>query len=245
MVMMDKIKSLAEMIENSKMTVVLTGAGMSTESGLRDFRSKNGWWNRINPLELATVDKMYSNYKLFHEFYSFRMKDLKKYRPHRGYEIISRWEKLGLIYSVVTQNVDGFHIEAGNKRAYELHGNLCDVRCMDCGNHETAASFIDGKSCVKCGDRLRPGVVLFGESLSGEAWNSALGDIKKAELVIVIGTSLQVYPAAELPRLTKGQKVYINRDVAECNGNFDLVIEGSAMEILIETDKILKKHSLT
>jgi NAD-dependent deacetylase len=235
---MEKIKRLAEWIKQSRFTVVLTGAGMSTESGLPDFRSKSGWWNNYDPTTIASVDAMETNYPLFYGFYTMRIKTLEGCSPHRGHYILADWETKGLIHSIATQNVDGFHKAAGSRRVYELHGSLRTIKCASCGEPETAKGFLDGADCRFCGGRLRPGVVLFGEMLPQDAWDSALIDIKKADLLIVIGTSLQVYPANQLPVMTKGKTVLINNAVPEGGCRLDMDIRGKAGDVLAELDSI-------
>ena len=239
--MVQDIGRLSDWVKQSEFTVVFTGAGMSTESGLPDFRSKDGWWKSYDPATLATVDAMERNYSLFHGFYSERLKALKHCKPHRGHLILAAWEKKRLIHSVATQNVDGFHYEAGNRRVYELHGSLRDIRCSDCEGAGTVASFLEKKCCSACGGRLRPGVVLFGEMLPQGAWNSALKDIEKADLVIVIGTSLQVYPVNQLPATAKGRTAYINYDIQAGGNGFDMVIQGKAGDILTGLDNMIRK----
>lgn len=117
------IKLLANWITDSDSVVVLTGAGMSTESGIPDFRSKKGWWREIDPTTVSTTEAFHNQYELFHEFYSMRMKDIENFKPHQGHYILSKWEEKGLIQTVATQNVDGFHKLAGSRNVYELHGS--------------------------------------------------------------------------------------------------------------------------
>ena len=236
---MKEIKRLAGWIKQSDFTVVLTGAGMSTESGLPDFRSKSGWWKSYDPSALASVDAMKTNYTLFHEFYCMRIKALEKCQPHKGHHILAEWEKKGLIHSIATQNVDGFHRAAGSVNVHELHGSLRSIRCLGCGMRGGVEDFINKAGCRSCGKNLRPGVVLFGEMLPADAWDSAFNDIGKADLVIVIGTSLQVYPANQLPSLTKGRKVLINCEVPAGSSKFDMVVKGKAGDVLAELDGML------
>ncbi|NLY81111.1 MAG: NAD-dependent deacylase [Lysinibacillus sp.] len=237
---MNKIATVVEWLRTSKKTIVLTGAGMSTESGVPDFRSASGWWTKTDPQQVATVDAMNSNYPLFHEFYSMRINLLEKCSPHEGHIILAQWEKKGIIHRIATQNVDGFHLQAGNKKVDELHGSIYTFRCKNCGKSATKEAFLNREVCV-CGGKLRPNVVLFGESLPEETWMRAIANIKSAELVIVIGTSLEVYPVNQLPMMTNGKTVYINKDIAQHSSYFDCIVQGKAKETLIEINNLLTK----
>lgn len=236
---MENIEVLADWIKDSDFTVVLTGAGMSTESGLPDFRSKNGWWKNYDPTTIATIDAMERNYSLFHEFYSVRIRALEECSPHQGHFVLADWEVKGLVHSVATQNVDGFHRGAGSTKVHELHGSLRDIRCSHCGASDTVERFLEKESCQSCKGKLRPGVVLFGEMLPQDPWKSAMGDIERASLVLVIGTSLQVHPVNQLPSMTGGRTAYINYEVQGGSG-FDMVIQGKAGSILAELDLLIR-----
>ena len=236
---MDKINQLVEWLRQSAKTIVLTGAGMSTESGVPDFRSKSGWWRNIDPSTVANTEALANDYELFQAFYCARLKALEGCEPHEGHHILAEWESRGLIDRVATQNVDGFHKEAGNKKVDELHGSIHAVRCQKCSNGATVEAFISKQACASCGGKLRPGIVLFGEMLPEDAWNNAMQAIKTADVVIVIGTSLQVYPVNQLPKMTRGKLVYINREVDGFERDFDLIFKGSAKEILKQIDATL------
>jgi NAD-dependent deacetylase len=234
-----KIVTLSTWLQNSAHTIVLTGAGMSTESNIPDFRSKEGWWNNIDPRTVATTDALKKNYDLFQKFYSMRIMGLKECTPHKGHEILAAWEHKGLIQAIATQNVDGFHHAAGNKNVYELHGSIRKFRCENCAKSTEENDFLSKSSCKYCGGKLRPGVVLFGEMLPEECWRESLSTIQKSDLVIVIGTSLEVYPASQLPQMTNGKTVYINAEVDAPHHNFDLIIEGRAGEVLKLVDELV------
>lgn len=239
--MENRIETLVDWMIQSKRTVILTGAGMSTESGLRDFRSQDGWWQEYDPAELATTENMHTNYDLFHSFYAYRINSLRQLKPHIGHAILAKWEDDGLVQAIATQNVDGFHKEAGSRNVHELHGNLKGIRCIDCGHSFSQQAFLDKKSCPQCGGRLRPGVVLFGEGLPKRAWNASLQSIYLADLVIVIGSQLKVYPVAELPAMTRGKCVYINREFVNNQVHFDLMLKGNAGEIIEKAEAIRQK----
>lgn len=239
---MSKIETVVDWLLSSNKTVVLTGAGMSTESGVPDFRSASGWWTKTDPQKVATVDALETNYPLFHEFYSMRIQLLEKCAPHKGHYILADWEKKGILHHLATQNVDGFHSQAGNKKVDELHGSIYTFRCHSCGKSATKEAFLAMESCAHCNGRLRPNVVLFGEMLPDKAWMSALSNIQRADVVIVIGTSLEVYPVNQLPMMTKGKKVYINKEMASHATYFDCILEGKAKEVLMELNEQLEKR---
>jgi len=231
---------LAEMLGRSKHTVVLTGAGMSVESGIPDFRSPSGWWRNIDPLTVATIEALETNYELFHQFYTARIKGLDSCLPHEGHHILATWEERGLVQRVATQNVDGLHLRAGTRHIDELHGSIHTFRCHHCQSIATKEQFLNKTSCNTCQSNfIRPNVVLFGETLPQEAWTNALHHIQQAQLVVVIGTSLQVYPVSQLPSMTRGQTVYLNKEVSGNHREFDFVIEGSAKEMLKEVNKVI------
>lgn len=237
--MINKMATIAKWIDESSYTVVLTGAGMSTESGVPDFRSTSGWWRNINPQSVANINAFYDNYELFSDFYKMRINTLEGCKPHEGHYILADLEANGRIHFIATQNVDNFHAQAGSKNIAELHGNIYKMRCQQCGHATTVEQFMENISC-SCGGNIRPGVVLFGEYLPEKAWQAALQAIQRADLVIVIGTSLQVSPVNQLPTLTNGKKVYINFEVEDFTSQFDLVIEGSAKETLVAIQRALQ-----
>ncbi len=196
----EEIVTLVVWLQNASYVTVLTGAGLSTESNIPDFRSKDGWWNQIDPRTVATTKALQDQYDLFHEFYSIRINGLSHCKPHKGHEILADWERKGLINAIFTQNVDGFHMAAGNQHVYDLHGSIHKIYCAECSKPASKEPFLKKEKCQDCGGKLRPGVVLFGEMLPEDSWDAALAHISKSDLVIVIGTSLEVYPASQLPK---------------------------------------------
>ncbi len=236
-----KIDLLAEWMKESRHTVIFTGAGMSTESGIPDFRSKEGWWKKIDPITVSTVDALEHQYNLFHGFYSLRLSDLKKCEPHKGHDALADLEKEGHVSAVVTQNVDGFHQQSGSGTVHELHGSLRKIFCHECGAGADEATFLEHESCSDCEGHLRPNIILFGEMLPQDVWGSAIRDIEQSDLMIVIGSSLQVAPANELPFLSDGKKVIINQEETYLHNQFDLQIEGKAGDVLqMIRDKVLE-----
>ncbi|MBU8919073.1 NAD-dependent deacylase [Bacillus sp. FJAT-29953] len=237
----EHLLTLADWLQKSKHTTILTGAGMSTESNIPDFRSKHGWWNNIDPRTVATIEALDNHYDIFHEFYSLRINLLENCLPHRGHHILAEWEQKGLIQAICTQNVDGFHSAAGSHQVYELHGSINKFRCADCSKIVSKEQFLNKEGCSQCGGKLRPNVVLFGEMLPEESWSASLSHIHKSDLVIVIGTSLEVYPASQLPQMTAGKTVYINTEMNGQNQDFGLIIQDKAGNVLAKVNEIIEK----
>jgi len=186
--------------------VVLTGAGISAESGIPTFRGKDGLWNRYNPIDLATPEAFRKDPKLVWEWYDWRRQLIAKAQPNKGHRMIAYMEGKIEDFWLITQNVDGLHQKAGSKKVIELHGNIWKVRCLECGVEyfEYTAPLPElPPRCKECGGMLRPAVVWFGESLPMDALTKAHKVSKEADLFIVVGTSAQVYPAAELPLIAK------------------------------------------
>ena len=221
----------ADKIKFAKHLVVVTGAGFSVESGVPDFRSSRGWWRQIDPVTVATVDALEFNYNLFHGFYSTRIVQLKTVSPHLGHHILAQWEKDGRLQHIATQNVDGLHQQAGNKQVQELHGTIRSYRCHQCGRKGQQEVFLSKTQCA-CGGNLRPNLVLFGESFPSRAWEISAQAIRNADVVLVMGTSLQVAPANQLPFLTSGTRILINQDSTGWEHQFDIVIQGKVVETL-------------
>lgn len=238
----EDLQLLAQYVEQAQRVVVFTGAGCSTEAGLPDFRSPGGWWKQINPEEIANPGAMAANYPLFHEFYSHRVNAVHGVAPHRGHEVLAAWERLGKVRCVVTQNVDGLHQAAGNQDVVELHGTIRRFRCHQCQGEVGEALFLAGVECPHCGatEKLRPNIVMFTEMLPQEAWLRAGEEVRAADLLIVIGSSLKVSPANQLPNMCQGKKVFINAEyVSGCETLFDFFIEGRAGEVLGAVHEIM------
>jgi NAD-dependent deacetylase len=233
---------LLKWLKESKYTVVLTGAGMSTESGLPDFRSAgSGLTNKMDYGRIASTEALNHHVNEFIEFYRSRVMGLKECSPHAGHYILADWERRGIIRSIITQNVDGFHQEAGSRNVAELHGTLQQVHCQTCGKPFPNEEYIDEQfRCSECGGILRPSIVLFGEMLPEDAIDFAAAEAEKAELFIVLGSSLSVTPANQFPLIAKqnGAKLAIvNLDPTDFDLYADEVINGEkAGELLKKLD---------
>lgn len=219
---------LEKWLHESNYTVIFTGAGMSTESGLPDFRSSNkGLWEKKDPSRIASTDALNHNVQAFTEFYRERVLGVKKYGPHKGHHILAKWEKEGLIKSIITQNVDGFHQQAGSNCVIELHGTLQKLHCQQCGEEYNSMEYVKKEYHCSCGGILRPSIVLFGEALPEDAFQQAFEEAQKADLLIVLGSSLSVTPANQFPLVAKenGAKlVIVNEEETQLDMYADLVI---------------------
>ncbi|HLR70742.1 MAG TPA: NAD-dependent protein deacylase [Pseudogracilibacillus sp.] len=236
------MKQLVDLLQTSKHTIIFTGAGMSTESGLPDFRSKDrGLWEKFNPNELANVQALIHNTEEFTNFYRYRLSEITKYKPHKGHYILAEWEKSGRIKGIITQNVDAFHFDAGNKNVMELHGSFYTFYCHACKKEYDRNAYLDGKTTCTCEGIIRPGIVLFGETLPHDTFTKAEQEAHQADLFIVLGSSLSVSPANMFPLLAKenGAKlVIINREPTAYDMYADLVIQDKSIkEILTLTNQ--------
>jgi NAD-dependent deacetylase len=229
----EAVETVLEWIKGSSYTVVLTGAGVSAESGIPTFRGKDGLWNKYRPEELATPEAFHSNPKRVWEWYKWRMELIAKAEPNPAHIVLARMQQKNLIGPIITQNVDGLHQRAGAVDVVELHGNIWRVKCINCGytsKLERPPEEVPPR-CPECGGLLRPGVVWFGEPLPEHAVRRAFQEASHAELMLVVGTSLQVYPAAYLPVLTKnygGRVVIVNVTPTHFDDEADLVVREKA-----------------
>ena len=233
---MDKLKTLKKWIEESNRIVFFGGAGVSTESGIPDFRSVDGLYNQkfdFLPEEIISHGFFVKHPEEFFRFYKEKMLPLG-FEPNITHRVLARWEEEGKLSAVVTQNIDGLHQKAGSKRVYELHGSVLRNYCRKC-NKFHSAEFIkesDGVPRCECGGIVKPDVVLYGEGLDQNTMERAILAIHKADLLIVAGTSLTVYPAAGLVRVYRGKRlVLINRDETPYDDYADLVFHESLGKI--------------
>lgn len=237
---------LEQYIEESKYIVVLTGAGMSTESNLPDFRGENGLWRNKKPSKVGSTFSLRFHKKDFYEFYRERIQGLQEVQPNAGHDILAKWEKEGKVKAIITQNVDRLHHKAGSQNIYELHGNLATLRCTKCHTEYPATRYLEkeGQICV-CGKFIRTNVVLFGENLPQDQLDGARAELQKADLLIILGTSLQVSPANTFAKVAKkqGAKVVIVNLEETIKDKFaDEVVNGIKIsEVLVATDKKLQK----
>ena len=247
---MDKIDMLIQYINESNNIVFFGGAGVSTESGVPDFRSKDGLYNQhdirfdmYDPEYLLSRDCLYNNPKVFYEFYRQKM-DTRNIEPNITHKVLVKLEAMGKLNAVITQNIDGLHQKAGSKNVYEIHGTTLKNHC-DCKEYDENYIFDSDEAipkCPYCRKLIRPNVVLYGESLPEEAVNYSLDALHKADMLIIGGTSLQVYPAANFIYEFRGKHmVVINKEElkAQLNDKTDLVFKDSLGDVFREIDERL------
>ncbi len=231
--------TLKEIIKESKRIVFFGGAGVSTESGIPDFRSEDGLYRLkydIPPERILSADYFFSHTDKFYEFYRDKMLPLDK-KPNKAHFKLAEWEREGKLLAVVTQNIDGLHQAAGSKNVFELHGSIHRNYCLSCGKFFSAEQIKNGTGIPRCscGGIIKPDVVLYGEMLDNQTVQGAVRAISEADLLIVAGTSLTVYPAAGFVDYFRGERlVLINRDETPLDGRCDLVLRGKVGEILSE-----------
>ena len=229
---MEKLEILKQWIHESKNIVFFGGAGVSTESGIPDFRSVDGLYSQKfeYPPEAIISHSFYQRKpEYFFRFYREKMLPLG-FEPNVTHRVLAKWEEEGRLSAVVTQNIDGLHQKAGSKRVYELHGSVLRNYCTRCHKFYPAEFIRDSGGVPKCdcGGTVKPDVVLYEESLDQDTIEKAVSAIYDADLLIVAGTSLTVYPAAGLIRYYQGNRlVLINRDATAYDDQADLVFHES------------------
>lgn len=211
---MDKYKIMADLILQSKNAVFLGGAGVSTESGIPDFRSANGLYSKkignVSPEIILSNDFFYSYTELFFDFYRNNLV-FKNAKPNIAHKFLAKLEDLGILNCIITQNIDGLHQLAGSKNVYELHGSIHSNHCIRCNEKYYLNSVMTSNGIPRCdcGGIIKPDVVLYGEPLPDNVYSSAVKAIEKADLIIIGGTSLNVYPAAYLINYFHGDNMFL------------------------------------
>lgn len=229
---MDNIEKLKKLVEESNNIVFFGGAGVSTESGIPDFRSKDGLYNqkyKYSPEVILSHSFFLNNTKDFYDFYREKMNSLK-YSPNITHRKLAELEEKGKLKAVITQNIDGLHQKAGSKKVLELHGSVLRNYCMKCNSFYDADFVFKGKGIpkCKCGGIIKPDVVLYQEPLDYDVFEEAVEKISNADLLIVAGTSLTVNPACSLIQYFNGKNlVLINRDATPYDNRADLLIRES------------------
>ena len=222
-------KKLQEIIENSKNIVFFGGAGVSTESGIPDFRSVDGLYSqkyKYPPEEMLSHEFFLTHAEEFYDFYRNKMLHLDA-KPNKAHFALAELEQAGRLRAVITQNVDGLHQAAGSRTVLELHGSVHRNYCGKCHRQYGVETITESAGVPKCGcgGTIRPDVVLYGESLDNDVLSSSAGYVSKADVLIIGGTSLAVYPAAGLIRYFKGSKlVLINKTATPMDERAGLIL---------------------
>ncbi|MGD0230042.1 MAG: NAD-dependent protein deacylase [Syntrophorhabdales bacterium] len=240
--MREKIEKVADWIVNSKSIVVFVGAGMSTESGIPDFRSPGGVWDKYDPEDfefdrfLASERSRETYWRMATEMYD----SMKDAAPNAGHVAIAELERRGLLDCLITQNIDGLHFKAGNspEKVLELHGTAMHVTCLSCDRRyeraEVQARIAKGEKaprCDTCGGFLKPATISFGQAMPERETTEAYSRSQSSDLFIVVGSSLVVHPAASMPVIAKragAALVIVNRDETACDNIADLIIRDQA-----------------
>ncbi|MFW9788229.1 MAG: NAD-dependent protein deacylase [Candidatus Thorarchaeota archaeon] len=237
------LKEVAQVIMDAKYFVALTGAGISRESNIPTFRGEDGLWRNYNAMELATPIAFARNPALVWEWYTWRQGLIGNCQPNPAHETLAIWETRGVLESVITQNVDGLHIRAGSMNVYEVHGDIWALKCVSCDHRERLHQPAKGiPHCPQCGNNLRPDVVWFGEPLDSHIMQRVYTELDRADVIIVIGTSGYVQPAASFPLIVKqrgGKVIEVNVERTMLTGVVDLHITGKAGMVLPALDEFI------
>lgn len=244
------LTKLATLIERSQAAVVLTGAGISAESGVPTFRGAEGLWGKFKPEELATMEAFMANPKIVWEWYNWRRELLSNVEPNAGHTALCRLESYFEQFTLVTQNVDGLHQKAGSSQVLELHGNIARNKCAECNRQLDSGITIDPDNltpCPNCGGKIRPDIVWFGEMLPEDTIDTAFTRTRQADIFFCIGTSALVHPAATLPVAAKASGatlVEINPEPTPISEIADICLHDKAGLVLSQLLDCLKDRSV-
>ncbi|HHT9107607.1 MAG TPA: SIR2 family NAD-dependent protein deacylase [Candidatus Wunengus sp. YC63] len=195
-------KEVATLMVEQRQCVALTGAGVSAESGIPTFRSKGGLWEKYDPIEFASIEAFRKDPSKYWSLRGEFIKDYDRYQPNKAHLALAELEQMGIVRCVITQNIDGLHKKAGSKNVIEIHGNLMEIICLTCGKEYKAPNIPDGMPPhCSCGGILKPNTVLFGEELPMDVFMKAQEESASCKIMLLIGTSAIVQPAASLPYL--------------------------------------------
>ena len=238
---MTPVEELASLIGQRGPAVVLSGAGMSTESGIPDFRSAGGLWQHVDPYSVASIDAFRRDPRRVWRWYGPRVRMLVAAEPNEGHTALAALERAGNVRAVATQNIDGLHSRAGSEDVVELHGSIRRFTCLSCGAVEVLDGVLgqlaerDAPLCLQCGAILKPGVVMFGELLPPDAMSRAERLCRETGLLLVLGSSLEVWPVAGLPADTLragGSVAIVNLGETPYDGDASLVVRDRTSAVL-------------
>jgi NAD-dependent deacetylase len=231
-------EQLAELIRSRQPCVVLTGAGVSTESGIPDFRSPTGIWAQYDPMEVASIWGFERDPNAVWEFYGRRLGALADARPNAAHHALAELERRGLVAALVTQNIDTLHEQAGSRDVVEVHGSIRTASCHACGVRVPMSEVVvrlPVPTCEACGTILKPDVVMFGEAMPVRETDRAFELARRAALLLVVGSSLEVYPVAALPEETLaagGALAIVNRGPTPYDAEATLKLDATAGDVL-------------
>jgi NAD-dependent deacetylase len=231
------VAELAALVRERQPCVVLTGAGISTESGIPDFRSASGIWAEVDPFEVASIQAFVGDPERVWRFYRARIDSLLEVEPNAGHRALAELERRGHVQAIVTQNIDTLHARAGSREVVEVHGSIRNAVCLACSGSSDLAGVLAQLEarptplCETCGAILKPGVVLFGELLPAGAMEKATELARGAGLMLVVGSSLEVWPVAGLP-LEAASFAIVNQGRTALDDHALVMVDGSAGETL-------------
>ena len=242
------VANAADLLRTASRAIALTGAGVSAESGIPTFRGEGGLWTKYDPVKVSSIDSFLADPSAYWQVSKDRGGIALAARPNPGHEALARLEASGRLAALITQNTDGLHQAAGSRRVIELHGSGRTVECLECGAREARAEVqarLDVEMpprCRSCGSIfLKPTVVLFGEPMPAPAINEALELARLSDVILVVGTSLVVYPAAEVPLVavrSGARMIVVNAEPTPFDGLAEVVIHGRSGEVLPEIARL-------
>ena len=248
-----RLQKAAELLRHARHAVAFTGAGISTPSGIPDFRSAgSGLWEKHNPMEVASLDVFRRHPERFYDWLRPLLQNIWAAEPNPAHIALARLEEAGILKALITQNIDDLHQRAGSRNIYEVHGSLRSMTCPTCGQTFSARDFqkrLAGEEdssrlprCPKCSVVMKPDITLFGEMLPAQTWQEAEEHCQRADLMLVVGSSLEVWPASALPQITadNGGALIINTySTTALDRRADVLLRGDVAEILPELERLV------
>lgn len=237
-------EQVAELIIRQQPCVALTGAGISAESGIPTFRSKGGLWEKFDPTVYASIEMFRTDPSKYWSIRGEFIRNYDAYHPNAGHTALAELEAMGLLRHVITQNIDGLHRKAGSRSVTEIHGSLREILCVRCGREYRAPSIPEGSPPLcECGGVLKPNTVLFGKSLPPQALETAWRESGACRIMLVIGTSAVVQPAASLPYVAKEHgATVVEVNIERAFSGADYFLEGQAGTVMPKLVAELKKQ---
>jgi NAD-dependent deacetylase len=238
-----QIKQAADLLQSSRYTVALSGAGISTPSGIPDFRSESGGlWKRFNPMEVASLLAFRTRPQKFFDWFRPLAHKIFEAEPNPAHTSLAELESMGMLSAIITQNIDGLHQKAGSMKVIEVHGSLNTLTCGQCYQstdvEQIRQAYLDEgtiPTCKSCEGILKPDVILFGEQMPISPWRAAETEIRKCDLLLIIGSSLEVNPVAKLPFevvSNGGKLIIINKQVTYINSRAEVIFRENAAKVL-------------